>query len=472
MASSSFLSRKCATKGEAPSTDPYSNYLCNYCQENLVGLRITCGVCPDFDLCLQCFACGAELGSHKSNHRYIFASNAFSIFPKPQPSSAQEQENSGRRRASIIVKEVEEEGDPWTVLEDTRLLDAVEMYSYGNWKEIAKHIETKNEQACKERYVKYYINGAVGSHTWEEDKRALAIDHTKSADSGPLSPTLTQKLPPINLAPSEALMLGYMPNRDDYDDFDKAAEGLVSQIGDKSVEDEAVEIALKYAHVDMYSRCLREQVRRKRVARDYQLVSQFFKENPVMQFDMFMAAKSPTKMARDLKMAKNSAGPKQEVMDALKPFSQFNTCQEFKNLVDNICFEKELKVRLSQLKKYRNHGLINPQHSEQFEKSRIKRELTARKCVKGKPYSRLLPRAGDYSIRSLLNGGTRGDSSQTAAATAARWKKRKGKKSWARKKIKTGRRLLISMGVTLTAGVAQDQDIENNDEDDDDSNSV
>lgn len=437
-----------------------------------MGLRITCGVCPDFDLCLQCFACGAELGSHKSNHRYIFASNAFSIFPKPGArKQEQEQENSGRRRASIIVKEVEEEADPWTVLEDTRLLDAVEMFSYGNWKEIAKHIETKNEQACKERYVKYYINGAVGGHTWEEDKRALATDHTKSQDIGPLSPTLTQKLPPINLAPSEALMLGYMPNRDDYDDFDKAAEGLVSQIGDKSVEDEAVEIALKYAHVDMYSRCLREQVRRKRVARDYQLVSQFFKENPVMQFDMFMAAKSPTKMARDLKMAKNSAGPKQEVMDALKPFSQFNTCQEFKNLVDNICFEKELKVRLSQLKKYRNHGLINPHHSIQFEKMRIRRELKSRKgsSVKGKPYSRLLPRAGDYSLRSLLGSGAGGDpNSQTAAATAARWKKRKGKKSWARKKIKTGRRLLISMGVTLTAGAP---DIETND-DEDDSNSV
>ena len=71
---------------------------------------------------------------------------------------------------------------------------------------------------------------------------------------GPLSPTLTQKLPPINLAPTEAIMLGYMPNRDDYDDFDKAAEGLVSQIGDKSVEDEAVEIALKHAHVSYWLR--------------------------------------------------------------------------------------------------------------------------------------------------------------------------------------------------------------------------
>ena len=53
------------------------------------------------------------------------------------------------------------------------------------------------------------------------------------------------KLPPINVAPQESLLLGYMPHRDDFEDFDKSIEGLVSQIGDKSVEDEDVDIALK-----------------------------------------------------------------------------------------------------------------------------------------------------------------------------------------------------------------------------------
>ncbi len=35
-------------------------------------------------------------------------------------------------------------------------------------------------------------------------------------------------------------------------------------------------MALKLAQVDMYTRRLRERARRKRVARDFQLVSQFF----------------------------------------------------------------------------------------------------------------------------------------------------------------------------------------------------
>ena len=56
-------------------------------------------------------------------------------------------------------------------------------------------------------------------------------------------------------------MLGYMPHRDDFEDFDKSNEGLVSQIGVKSVDDDDVDIALKLTLVDMYERRLREVIR-------------------------------------------------------------------------------------------------------------------------------------------------------------------------------------------------------------------
>merc|ERR1711874_831005 len=94
-------------------------------------------------------------------------------------------------------------------------------------------------------------------------------------------------------------------------------------------------------------------------------------------------------------------------------------------LVDNLCMEKELKVRISELQK-------------------------KRRVVKGKTYGRLLPRVGDYSTRALLQPDC-DMNPKTTATCAANRTKRKGKKSWARKKIKTGRRLLLSLGVTLTA---------------------
>lgn len=46
---------------------------------------------------------------------------------------------------------------------------------------------------------------------------------------------------------------------------------------------------------------------------------------------------------------KKGEGPKQELMDTLKPMTQFHTSQEFQNFVSNLCTEKELKVRIKEL---------------------------------------------------------------------------------------------------------------------------
>lgn len=43
------------------------------------------------------------------------------------------------------------------------------------------------------------------------------IDHTSPGDEGPLSPSLTQRLPPLDISSDEMLQLGYMPFRDDYE---------------------------------------------------------------------------------------------------------------------------------------------------------------------------------------------------------------------------------------------------------------
>ncbi|CAB4274517.1 unnamed protein product [Prunus armeniaca] len=46
-------------------------YHCNYCNKDISGkTRIKCVVCPDFDLCIECFSVGGELTPHKCNHPY------------------------------------------------------------------------------------------------------------------------------------------------------------------------------------------------------------------------------------------------------------------------------------------------------------------------------------------------------------------------------------------------------------------
>ena len=254
---------------------------------------------------------------------------------------------------------------------------------------------------AKEEYCKHYIHGLVGKHTWNEKLRGFAVDHTQPADEGPLSPTLTGKLPPINVSAQEALLLAYMPHRDDFEDFDRETENLVAQIADKSVEDEDVDVALKLAQCDIYERRLREQVRRKRVARDYQLVAKFYRENPIVQIGGNNKI-SPTKISNQVKAAMKGEGPRQELMDSLRPLTQFYTAQEFSQFVNNLCVEKELKVRVRELCKYRGAGLTRIADLIPFEKQRFKEEQRLKRLAKvrpGKvaaPSAKFLPAHGDY----------------------------------------------------------------------------
>lgn len=57
--------------GQGSSEGKKALYHCNYCNKDITGkIRIKCAVCPDFDLCIECFSVGAEVTSHKSNHPY------------------------------------------------------------------------------------------------------------------------------------------------------------------------------------------------------------------------------------------------------------------------------------------------------------------------------------------------------------------------------------------------------------------
>ena len=64
--------------------------------------------------------------------------------------------------------------------------------------------------------------------------------------------------------------------------------------------------------------------------------------------------------------------------------------------MDSLCFEKELKVRISELLKYRENGLMKSQHLVAFEKLRYRREARKEGAVK------LLPRHQDYSLKAML----------------------------------------------------------------------
>ncbi|XP_015187188.1 PREDICTED: transcriptional adapter 2B isoform X2 [Polistes dominula] len=307
--------------------DLFAKYNCTYCQEDITGLRIKCVECQDFDLCLQCFSAGAEIGQHKNDHSYQFMdSGTISIF-------------NGRGN--------------WTAKEQLRLLDAIEQFGFGNWEDISKHIETRTPEEAKEEYIARYLEGNIGKHTWPstESYTPNLTDQTKS-DNGPLSPDLTSRLPPLDITPEEAAQLGYMPQRDDFErDYNHEAESLVSSLFLNPAEDDDLDIALKLAQVDMYTNNLRERARRKRVVRDYQLVSSFFASS---RKDRGGVKKRRTKEEREFR-------------DRMRTFAQFYTAQEYEQFLTNLERERELRLRLSELYRYREHGIARHEECAHFE---------------------------------------------------------------------------------------------------------
>ncbi|KAL9898026.1 transcriptional adapter 2B isoform 1-T1 [Glossina fuscipes fuscipes] len=305
--------------------DLFTKYNCTNCQDDIQGIRVHCPECDNFDLCLQCFAAGAEIGAHQNNHPYQFMDTGTTILSVFRGKGA------------------------WTAREEIRLLDAIEQYGFGNWEDISKHIETKSAEDAKEEYVNKFVNGTIGRHTWTpaQSQRPTLVDHT-SEDAGPLGAAALQRLPPLDITTEEATQLGYMPNRDSFErEYDPTAEQLISTLS-LNADDTEADYLLKLAHVDLYTRRLRERVRRKRLVRDYQLVSNFFRNRNYSQYPS---------MTREQK----------EFRDRFRVFSQFYTANEYERLLGSLEREKELRIRLSELCRYRYNGLTKITECRHFE---------------------------------------------------------------------------------------------------------
>uniref|UniRef100_A0A0P5IF14 Transcriptional adapter n=1 Tax=Daphnia magna TaxID=35525 RepID=A0A0P5IF14_9CRUS len=329
--------------------DLFMKHRCGYCQDDILGIRIRCNVCVDYELCLQCFSLGCEIGPHKNSHGYkLIDPGTFSIFPDQ--------------------KRDDENG--WISREDYQLLDAIEQFGYGNWEDVAKHVETRGSEESKEHYCERFVTGTIGKLTWQGlpngqlasgESRLSAVDHT-CPDNAPLSPSITSRLPPLAIEPEETLELGYMPQRDDFErEHDNDAEAIVSHLAINH-DDEDIDLALKLAQVDMYTRRLRERARRKRVARDFQLVSLFFN-----------AAKKekekPTTAAKKREFQKEK-----EIQEKFRSFSQFHTAPEHEQFLRNLTKERALRLRIRELIKYRRNGLTRHEECTEYERLRYFRE--------------------------------------------------------------------------------------------------
>ncbi|CAH2094469.1 unnamed protein product [Euphydryas editha] len=306
-------------------SDLYAKYNCTYCQDEINGVRVRCAECKDFDICLQCFSLGAEIGSHKNDHSYqLMDSGSIGIF-------------LGR--------------NSWSANEEVRLLDAIEQFGFGNWEDIAKHIETRTPEEAKDEYITRYLEGSIGRATWGNvESTSRPSLSCADRDEGPLSPNAVSRLPPLAITSDEAAQLGYMSNRDDFErEHDHEAEQLISTL-ELIPDDDELDVALKLSQVDIYTRRLRERTRRKRLVRDYQLVSVFFNNQRNKQ-------KTLGKLAKE----------KKEFMERLRWTAQFYGRAEQASVAATLWRERELRVRLAELHRYRLAGVTRLEECAHYE---------------------------------------------------------------------------------------------------------
>ncbi|OAY41153.1 transcriptional adapter ADA2b isoform X1 [Manihot esculenta] len=171
-----------SSAGQGTGDGKRALYHCNYCNKDITGkIRIKCVMCPDFDLCIECFSVGAEVTPHKSSHTYRVMDNL--SFPLICPD--------------------------WNADDEILLLEGIEMYGLGNWAEVAEHVGTKSKEMCIEHYTNIYMNSpffplpdmshVVGKNRKEllamakghgEDKKGTSMlgEHTLKEES-PFSPS-------------------------------------------------------------------------------------------------------------------------------------------------------------------------------------------------------------------------------------------------------------------------------------------
>lgn len=299
---------------------------CIYCKLPIKTCLLKCAKCPDFTLCLQCFSCGVEAGSHKPDHGYqILDENSITLFN------------------SRI---------PWSAFEEEALLDAVEQFSIGNWEDVSDHLKTKTAEECRDHFNTYFINGNIGKATFPSESSKKVSDHTAS-DKELSTPVVVSEL-----SIQEQQELGYMPLRDDFEnEYDDDAESLVSCLS-WDYEDEDIDIAFKLLQVDLYRQRIKERERRKKFAKDFSIIQN--------------ATTNGSKKSQADK--KKQSKDEKDLRERMRIFGRFNRPSEYEHIFHNLQREKRMKSRIKELVKYRRNGLTRLSDSTPFENARLRRD--------------------------------------------------------------------------------------------------
>ncbi|KAG5561065.1 hypothetical protein RHGRI_004172 [Rhododendron griersonianum] len=438
-------------EGQGTGDGKKALYHCNYCNKDITGkIRIKCAVCPDFDLCIECFSVGAEVTPHKSNHPYrVMVSRITLIF-----------------FGTLLICEVDNLSFPlicpdWNADEEILLLEGIEMYGMGNWAEIAEHVGTKSKQQCIQHYDTTYMNSpyfplpdmthVVGKNRKEllamakgqgEDRKGLGeltlkeeslfspsrikIEELhKSGSSGRLpsvnagsdlkkasnipqvknssnSVKVEDHLPDRNSGdkkpkpskdegPSLMELSGFNAKRQEFDpEYDNEAEQLLAEMEFKETDTEE-ERELKLRVLRIYSKRLDERKRRK----------DFILERNLLQ---------PSAFENDLSPEEKDICRRYDV------FMRFHSKEEHDDLLKTVVQEHRILKRIQELKEARTAGCRSREEARSYFEQKRKREAEENACrAKENPQAGPSSQGGVNGLKSCNSVGKDSNSRTTDA---------------------------------------------------------
>ncbi|CAI4038301.1 hypothetical protein SMKI_04G6430 [Saccharomyces mikatae IFO 1815] len=311
-----------------------NKFHCDVCSADCTNrVRVSCAICPEYDLCVPCFSQGSYTGNHRPYHDYrIIETNSYPILCPD-----------------------------WGADEELQLIKGAQTLGLGNWQDIADHIGSRDKEEVKQHYLKYYLESnyypipdiTQNIHVPQDEFLEQRRHRIESFRERPLEPPRK----PMASVPSCHEVQGFMPGRLEFEtEFENDAEGPVKDMVFEP-DDQPLDIELKFAILDIYNSRLTTRAEKKRLLFD----------NHLMDYRKLQAI--------DKKRSKES----KELYNRIKPFARVMTAQDFEEFSKDILEELHCRTRIQQLQEWRSNGLTTLEAGLKFERDKQARISTFEK---------------------------------------------------------------------------------------------
>ncbi|BFZ18405.1 hypothetical protein BsWGS_21444 [Bradybaena similaris] len=319
---------------------------CRVCGSALEPPWIRCVQCqPSQQICARCFSFGIEFDQHESDHQYAVVRYNFPLF-----------------EAS------------WAAAEEIRLLESIQEHGLGNWVAVSNRMRVKSAEDCERHYFKHYVENPQPPLPVFEDpdnfsKGAPVV--FKLSDNPPRPPegsTLAYEMGGYSAARGDfsfehnnfiELDICQMTfeeeddddDEDDDNEHDDDDEEDDDEATEKSPDDDSLYRELNLAALDVYWNCLRERQRRKKMIRDYGLIT-------VRRWYGMLKQRCDYNIS----------------LDFFQPLMRLFPPVTFDKYLESLNYEKRLKSDILSLQEYRRNGITRLRSIKVFYQMKQRRD--------------------------------------------------------------------------------------------------